>query len=142
MAVMYEDPVGLMPPYSQIDPNTTNQFGDGGSAQGASPSGLSDEPLPPNIELGSQPTPSTSSQPRPQASPDSSLSTSNSQALGRPNRLPPPKMTSSHQKTTVHFAMAVGIIAAVVALLVIVGAFLAGRKKLKIHVRITSEYEC
>jgi hypothetical protein len=138
MAVMYENPVGLM---SQIDPNnTTNQFGDGGSAQGASPSGLSGKPPPPNIELGSQPKPSTSSQPEPQASADSSpVSTSNSQALGRPNRLPPPKMTPPHQKATVHFAVAVGIIAAVVAFLVIVGAFLAGRKKLKIH---TFEYEC
>lgn len=122
--VMSGDPVGLMPPNSQINSNTTNPFGDGGSANGVSPSGLHNE------EIGSQPTPSTSSQPGPQASADSSpLALSNSQALGGPNRPPPPKTTSPHQKTMVHFAVIVGIIAAVVAFLVAVGALLAGRKK-------------
>ncbi|EDR06830.1 uncharacterized protein LACBIDRAFT_328569 [Laccaria bicolor S238N-H82] len=123
--VISGDPVGLMPPNSQINSNTTNPFGDGGSANGVSPSGLH------NKEIGSQPTPSTSSQPGPQASADSSpLALSNSQALGGPNRPPPPKTTSPHQKTMVHFAVIVGIIAAVVAFLVAVGALLAGDKRL------------
>lgn len=140
MAVMYGNPVGLMTPYSQLNPNNTNTFGNGGSAtQGGSPSGPSDEALPATSEL----TPSTSTQPEPQASAESSsISFSNSQALGRPDRPPPPKTTSPYEKTTVHFAVTVGIIAAVVAFLVTVGAFLVGRKKLKVHVRITSEYEC
>lgn len=136
MVVMSGNPVGVMPPNSQINSNTTNPFGDGGSTEGVSPSGLYNE------DIGSQPTSSTSSQPGPQASADSSPSLSNGQTLGRPKRPPPPKTTSLHQKTTVHFAVIVGIIAAVVAFLVAVGALLAGRKKLKIHVRISSEYEC
>ena len=120
-----------MPPNSLLSPNNTNPFGNIGSAEGVSPSE-------PNVEVGSQPRPSTISQPEPQASADSS----NGQALGWPNKLPPPKKTSPHQKTTVHFAVLVAIIAAVVAFLVIVGALLAGRKRRKIRVRITTEYEC
>lgn len=141
--VLYGNPqgVGLMPPAtgSQLNPNTTNPLGGGGSAE----SGSYVAPYP-SLEVGPQPTPSSSSQHCwNQASANSSRSSSNSQALGGPNRLlPPPKTTSYHQKTTVHFAVLVGIIAAVVAFLVIVGALLAGRKRLKIRIRITTEYEC
>ena len=126
-----------MPPNSQFNPNNTNPFGNVGLAEGVSPSGPNVEPRP-GLGVGPQPRPSTISQPEPQASADSS----NGQALGWPNKLPLPKKTSPHQKITVHFAVLVAIIAAVVAFLVIVGALLAGRKRRKIRVRITTEYEC